>query len=127
MKGSDLIFDCVHLFYNKCPKINFKCVGSYIGSHDWIKNKKASINHINEKDNKYFQYTIPLLLNDQEIGKHPEKLSKVKPVISKYNWEGINYLSEKADLKKIEKKIWQFLLTFYMLENKYIFCLRFKK
>ena len=31
-----------------------KCGGSYIDSPDWIKNKKATVNPINKKDNKRF-------------------------------------------------------------------------
>ena len=30
MKGSDFIFDCVHLLHYKCHKINLNCGGSYI-------------------------------------------------------------------------------------------------
>ena len=30
IKGSDFIFDCVLLLYNKCHKINPNCGGSYI-------------------------------------------------------------------------------------------------
>ena len=49
MRDSNFIFDCVYLLCYKCHKINFKSVGSYIGSTDSIKNKKAKI--INKKDN----------------------------------------------------------------------------
>ena len=42
IRGSDLIFDRVYSLYHKCHKINFKQGGSYIDSHDWIKNKKAT-------------------------------------------------------------------------------------
>ena len=55
MRGSDFIFDFVHLLYYKCHKINFKQGGSYIDSSDWIKTK-TPINPINKKDNKCFQY-----------------------------------------------------------------------
>ena len=55
MRGSDFIFDCVHVLYYKCHKINRNCGGSYIDSPDWIKNKKAAITLINKKDNKCFQ------------------------------------------------------------------------
>ena len=55
MKSSDFIFDSVHLLYHNCHKIHFKQGGSYIDFRDWIKNKKATINLINEKDNKCFQ------------------------------------------------------------------------
>ena len=55
MKGSDFIFDCVHLLCYKCCKINFKHGRSYIDSLDWIKNKTATKNPINKKDNKCFE------------------------------------------------------------------------
>ena len=40
MKGSNFIFECAHLFYCKCHKINFKRCGLYLDSPDWIKSKK---------------------------------------------------------------------------------------
>ena len=48
MKGSDFIFDCVHLSNYKYHKVNLNCGGSYIDSPDWIKNRKTTINQINE-------------------------------------------------------------------------------
>ena len=50
-------------------KINFNCVESYIDSPYWIKNTKATINPINKKDNKCFQYVIRVTLNHDEIKK----------------------------------------------------------
>ena len=35
--------------------------------------------------------------------KDPERITKIKPFINKYNWEGINFPSEKDDQKKFEK------------------------
>ena len=32
-----------------------------------------------------------------------KKITKIKPSINKYNWEGINFPSKKDNLKKIEK------------------------
>ena len=84
MKGSDIIFDC--LFYYKCHKINPNCGGSYIDSPDWIKNKKATIiNPINKNDNRSFQYAVTVTLNHEEIRKHPERITKTKPFVSKHN------------------------------------------
>ena len=37
------------------------------------------------------------------MGKHPEIITKIKPITNKYNWEKINFPSEKDDWKKIEK------------------------
>ena len=39
-KGSEFVFDYVHLFYYKWPKINPNHGESYISSPNWSKNKK---------------------------------------------------------------------------------------
>ena len=72
MGGSEFVFDCVQLLYNKCHKINLDHMdhaGSYIDSPDWIKNKKATINPINEKYKKCFQYDVIVVLNYEQIKK----------------------------------------------------------
>ena len=48
MKGSQFIFNYVHLLYYKCHKINPNRGSSYIDSPDWIENKIAKINIINK-------------------------------------------------------------------------------
>ena len=44
------------------------------------------------------------MLNHFEIEKDPQKIIKIKPFISKYNWERRNVPSEKDDREKIEKR-----------------------
>ena len=63
MKGSELVFYYVHLMYYKCRKINPNLAGSYIYSPERIRNKKVTINPINKKDNKCFQYTVAVALS----------------------------------------------------------------
>ena len=103
MIDSKIAFNYVQLFYYKCHKINPNRGGSYIDCPDWIKNKKATINPINEKDNKCFQYAVTVALNHEEIGKHAEIITEIKSFINKYNWEGISFPSEKDDWKNFEK------------------------
>ena len=69
MRGSDFIFDCVYLLYHKYHKMNFKQRGPYIDSPDWIKIRKATINHIHKKDNECFQYTVIVVLNYEQTKK----------------------------------------------------------
>ena len=66
-------------------RTNFNHVGSYIDSPDWIKNKKATINSINKKDNKCFQYAVTVALNHEEMKKDSQRITKIKPFINKYN------------------------------------------
>ena len=42
-------------------------------------------------------------LNYGEIGSHPEKVSNIKPFISKYKWDEIKYPSKIDDQKTFEK------------------------
>ena len=86
MKGSEFVLNYVHLLYYKRHKINSNCDGSDIGSPDLIKNIKATINPINKKDNKCFQYTVTVRSNQEEIKKDLKKITNIKPFINKYNW-----------------------------------------
>ena len=44
-----------------------------------------------------------MALNNEDIKKDAQRITKNKPFISNYNWEGIHFLSEKDYLKKFEK------------------------
>ena len=63
MKRSDLVFDSVDALYYKIHKINLNKGGSYIDFPEWVKNKKATINPKNKKDDKCFQCAIAAVLN----------------------------------------------------------------
>ena len=104
MKGSEFVFVYLHLLYYKCYKINPNRSGTYIDSPDWIKDKKATIHPVNQKDDKCFQYALTVALNHEEIGKNSERTTKIKSFINKYKWQRINFPSEKYDWKKSEKK-----------------------
>ena len=105
MKGSDFVFYYVHLLPYKCHKINPNRGGSYIGSPDLIRNKKGTINPINKKDNKCFQYAVTVTLDNEEIKNDPQRITKTKPLINKYNWEGTNFHQKKLIGKNLRKII----------------------
>ena len=103
----------------KCHKINPNRGGSYIDSHDWIKNKKATINPING-DDKCFQYAATVALNHEEIGRILQGISGIKPFIKKFNLKRIHFPSGKDDRKKTEKNnlTIALILMFCMLETR---------
>ena len=84
IKGSDFVFDYVHLLHYKCHKRNLNRGGSYIDSPDWIKNKRGARNPINKKHNKCFQYAVTVTLSYEEIKKDLQKIAKIKPFINNY-------------------------------------------
>ena len=42
MKGSNFVFDYVHLLDYKCHKRNPNCGGSYIEFFEWVKKQKSN-------------------------------------------------------------------------------------
>ena len=90
MKKSDFTYDHVRAFYYKLHKISInRSGGSYIDSQDWIKNKKTRINPKNKNDDNCMQCAMVALLNYQQISDHPERISKIKRFINKYDWKAI--------------------------------------
>ena len=101
-RGSEFIFENVDSLYYYFQKININRSGSYIDSPEWLKNKKATINPKN-KDNECFKYAITAALNHKDIGRDPQRISKIKPFVSKYNWKDINFPAGPHDWKKFEQ------------------------
>ena len=69
IKNSGFVFDCFQLLHYEGFKINQNRSGSNIDSPYWMKNKKSTINPINKKDSKCFQYAVRIALNYEEIKK----------------------------------------------------------
>ena len=101
MRGSDFEFDGVNFLYYDFNKRSINRGGSYIDSPKWIEDKKSTINPRNN-DHKCFQYAVTLALNLNRINKDPQRVSKIKPFIEKYNWEDIDFISTSKDWKKFE-------------------------
>ena len=91
--------DYVHYLYYKCHKINPSSNGSYRESPDWIKNKNATINYINKKDNKCFQCAVTVALNPGEIKDDLQGITKIKRFYKQMYLERNKFPSEKK-LKK---------------------------
>ena len=62
-------------------------------SSEWFKNKKEAI--IN--GDNCFQNALNDALNYQNIKKDPQRISKIKPYISQYNWKDIEFPSHQKD------------------------------
>ena len=76
---------------------------SELNSLGWLQCKKEAIIN-NNNNNNNFQNTLNDALNYQTIEKHPERMSKLKPFINKYNWKGINFPAGSKEWKKSERK-----------------------
>ena len=93
--------DGINFLYYDFNKTSINRGGSYIESTKWLKGKKSTINPKNN-DDKCFQYAATLALNLDKIKKDPQRVSKTKRFIEKYNWEDIDFPSTRKDWKKFE-------------------------
>ena len=64
------------------------------------------------------------MLNHERIKKYPEKITKVKLFINKYNWEGTNFPPQKDDSKKFKKNITITLNFLYDRKENFCFCFK---
>ena len=101
MKGSDFIFNGINYLFYDFNRVSISKGGSYIESPKWLKDKKFTINQKNN-DNKCFQYAATLALSFNKIGKHAQRISRIKPFIENYNWNNINFPTAKKDWNRFE-------------------------
>ena len=101
--GSDYVFECVDLTHVQFHTIELKRGSSFIDSPKWIKDKHATINPKNTKDNCCFAYAIIAALHHEEIRKDPQHIIKLAPYIDNYNWKDIDFPAEEKDCKTFER------------------------
>ena len=68
-----------------------------------------------------FYYAATVTLNREEIKKGPQRISKIKPFINKYNWNGIKYLTKINDWKTFEKNNLTITLNILYIKQKKIY------
>ena len=70
-----------------------------LNSTEWLKSKKVEITN----NNNCFLNALDDTLNYQNIETHPERILKIKPDISKCNWEGVEFPAGSKDWQKFGK------------------------
>ena len=93
-RGSEFIFENVDSLFYYFQKIDINRSGSYIETPKWLKDKKATNNPKNTDDDNCFQYSITIALDNKDIGKDPQRISKIKVFITKHNCKEINFLEK---------------------------------
>ena len=86
MGKNQVIFLMVNDKAKKCYYFDVKNLLELCSS-EWLRSKKAAM--IN--NDNCFQNASNNALNYQNIENKPQRMLKIKPYISKYNWEGIEF------------------------------------
>ena len=129
MEDSSFVFDYINFLNIKFHEVDLIRGASYIKEDKWISNKKATIDPKNDKgeDNYCFMYAVTVALNHNEIGAPPERINKILPYIQKYNWNRINFPSQRKDSERLEKDNTDIALSILSVpHNKKTIKLRYK-
>ena len=89
---------------------------SELNSLGWLRGKKEEIINNTNNDNKNdndFQNALDDALNYQTIEKGPQRISTLKPYISKYNWKGIHFPTGSKEGKHLSEIMIQLHLMNY--------------
>ena len=85
------MFDYVEALFFKYHDVSLNCVGPYIDSPEWIKCN----NNLKKGYDNCFKYAITAAINYRNIGKHSEKVSKIRSIsIDQYEWKEMNFPAE---------------------------------
>ena len=78
---------------------------SELNSLGWLRGKKESMININNNyyNNNNFQNALDDALTYQTIESNPQRISKLKPYINKYNWKGINFPAGSKEWQTFEQ------------------------
>ena len=74
MKSSEFVFDGVNSLHYNLNKTSLDRRGSHIKSERRLKEKQATINPQNKKDNKCFQYALTVALNYKKMNNNRHRI-----------------------------------------------------
>ena len=117
MRQSEFVFDSINSLCYELYKMSLNRGRSYTDYHEWLKDKKETINPKNN-DDKCFQCDLSAALNYQSIKKDPQNISKIKTYIDQYNWKEIDFQLHRKDWKMFESNNKSIALNIlYLLYN----------
>ena len=84
-------------------------------SSEWLRSKTESITN----GDNCFQNASNDALDYQRIKKDPQEISKIKPYINQYNWEGIEFPAVPKDWKMFEQNNKEMILNILFVPHNY--------
>ena len=116
MEASDYVFVRIVEMTYHCHRVDLNRGGSYIELPDWVKNKKCCINPKND-DDECFKWAVLAALHHKEIGVHPERISKLRSYVDRYNWNGIEFPTPSNQWSRFEKQNPEIALNVLVVEG----------
>ena len=101
LSDSKFVFDEVIRMDVDFHRLNLMRGSSYLPLPDWLACKKAIINPKNS-DLECFKWAVIAAMRWEEIGKNPEKITKLKRFENDFDWTGVGFPVSFRTIKRSE-------------------------
>ena len=101
-RNSKFVFDRVLYMDIDFHRFNLTRGSSYVPLPDWLMKKKAIINPKNS-DMECFKWAVIAAMKWEEIGKNPERVSKLRRYEGDFDWSDIEFPASFRDINKFER------------------------
>ena len=102
LRNSKFVFDRVFHMDIDFHRLNLTRGSSYVPLPDWLMKKKAMINPKNS-DRECFKWAVIAVMNWEEIGNNPERVSKLRRYEREFDWNGLEFPLSFRDINKFER------------------------
>ena len=103
LKDSKFVFDEVIWMDIDFHRLNLTRGSSYLPLPKWLASRGAIINPKNS-DMECFKWAIIAALRWEDIGDHPERITKLRRYEDEYDWGGIKFPASTGDIKRFESR-----------------------
>ena len=103
LRDSKFVFNGVIRMDIDFHRLNLARGSSYLPLPDWLASKKAIINPQNS-DMECFKWAVIAAIKWEEIGKDPQRISKLRKYGDEFDWSKIEFPVNTKDIKKFESK-----------------------
>ena len=103
LSDSKFVFDEVTRMDVDFHRLNLIRGSSYLPLPDWLARKKAILNPKNS-DLECFKWAVIAAMRWEEIGKNPERITKLKRFENDFDWTGVGFPVSFRTIKRFESR-----------------------
>ena len=122
LRDSKFVFDGVIRMDIDFHRLNLTRGSSYLPLPEWLAKKGTIINPKNS-DMECFKWAVIAAMKWREIGKNPQRISKLRSYEDDFDWGGIKFPASTRDIKRFESRN-EITINILAFENKKVYICR---
>ena len=116
LRDSKVVFDGVIHMNIDFHRLNLTRGSSYLPLPEWLA-KKGAITNPKNSDMEYFKWAVITAMKWREIGKDPQRISKLRRYEDDFDWSKVKFPASFRDIKRFESRN-EITINILAFENK---------